>query len=111
MIRYQMVAVQSRDNEVNQAKNPATDNVPTSSEEVLEAVVDKDIYYKNELKLNDNNFNDSPPPLKTVADIQLDTLETYVQVKIIFASNSLYRCGLLDFVIICIFHSFFTIIV
>ena len=40
-----IVAVQSRDNEVAQAKNPDTDNVPTPpSKEDLEAVVDEDIY-------------------------------------------------------------------
>ena len=83
MARYQIVAVQSRDNEVAQASNPDTDNVPTPpSEEELEAVVDKDVYQKNKLKINDNIFNDPPPLFKTVADIQLNTLETYVQVKL-----------------------------
>ena len=59
-------------------KNPDTDNVPPPSKEELEAVVDKDIYCKNKLKINDNIFNDPPSPFKTVADIQLDTLEAYV---------------------------------
>ena len=81
--RYQIVAVQSWDNEVAQASNPDTDNVPTPpSEEELKAVVDEDIYYKNKLKINDNIFNNPPPLFKTATDIQLETLETYVQVKL-----------------------------
>ena len=66
------------------AKNPASNNVPTPTvEEDWELVEYEDIYCENKLKTIDNNVNnDPPPPFKTVADIQLDTLETYVQVML-----------------------------
>ena len=66
------------------AKNPASNNVPTpTDEEELELVEYKDIYCENKLKTIDNNvINDPPPPFKTVTDVQLDTLETYVQVML-----------------------------
>ena len=65
------------------AKNPASNNVPTpTDEEDLELVEYEDIYCENKSKTINNMVNDDPPPpFKTVADVQLDTLETYVQVK------------------------------
>ena len=66
------------------AKNPASNNVPTpTDEEELELVEYEDIYCENKLKTIEYNvISDPPPAFKTVADVQLDTLETYVQVKL-----------------------------
>ena len=65
------------------AKNPDSNNVPTpTNEEDLELVEYEDIYCENKLKTNDNVNNDPPPLFKTVADVQLDTLETYRQVRL-----------------------------
>ena len=80
-------------------------------EEEFVAVLDKDIYCSNETETNGTVNDESRPLFRTVENVQLDTMETYEQVKLIFASNPLYRCGLLDFMIICIFYSFFTICV
>merc|ERR1712240_857091 len=79
--------------------------LPTPSEEDLEAVVAKDIYCKNKLKI-DNIFNDPPPLFKTVADIQLDILETYVQVKLYLSTIAYIGFGLSDFMKLCIFIPF-----
>ena len=63
--------------------NPSTDIDPTpSDEEELVAVIDEDIYYENELETNSTVNNDPPPLFKTVANVQLDTMETYMQVKL-----------------------------
>ena len=63
------------------AKNPASNNVPTpTDEEDLELVEYEDIYCENKSKTINNMVNDDPPPpFKTVADVQLDTLETLGQ--------------------------------
>ena len=63
--------------------NSDTDNDPTpSDEEELVAIIDEDIYYQNELKTNSNVNNDPLPLFKTVVNVQLDTMETYMQVKL-----------------------------
>ena len=63
--------------------NPEPDFDPTPShEEELVAVIDEDIYYENELETNSTVNNDPPPLFKTVANVQLDTMETYMQVKL-----------------------------
>ena len=65
------------------ATNPAKDIDPTpSNEEEFVAIIDEDIYCENELKTNINVNNDPPPLLKTVADVLLDTMENYMQVKL-----------------------------
>ena len=59
-----------------------------------------------------SSVNDEPRPLfRTVKNVQLDTMKTYEQVKLIFASDCLYSFGLSYFVIICNFIPFFTICV
>ena len=54
-----------------------------------------------------SSVNDEPRPLfRTVKNVQLDTMKTYEQVKLIFASDCLYSFGLSYFVIICNFIPF-----
>ena len=70
------------------AKNPSSNNVPTpTDEEDLELVEYEDIYSNSKSKIINNMVNNDPPPpdnspFKTVTDVQLDTLKTYVQVKL-----------------------------
>ena len=62
--------------------NPAKDIDPTlSNEEEFVAVLDKDIYYENETETNSTVNNEPHPLFKTVANVQLDKMETYEQVK------------------------------
>ena len=69
------------------AKNPASNNVPNpNDEEDSELVEYEDNYCDSKSKTFYNIVNDNPlppdnSPFKTVADVQLDTLKTYVQVK------------------------------
>ena len=66
------------------AKNPASNNVPTpTDEEDLEIVEYEDIYCVSKSKTVNDIVNDDPlppdnSPFKTVADVKLDTLKTYV---------------------------------
>ena len=67
--------------------NPASNNVPTpTDEEDLELVEYEDIYCDSKSKTVNNIVNDNPlppdnSPFNIVADVQLDTLKTYMQVK------------------------------
>ena len=69
------------------AKNPASNNVPNpNDEEDSELVEYEDIYCDSKSKtVNDIGYDDPLPldnsPFKTVADVQLDTLKTYMKVK------------------------------
>ena len=64
------------------ATNPAKDIDPTpSDEEEFVAVLDEDIYYENETETNSTVNDESHPLFKTVKNVQLDTMETYEQVK------------------------------
>ena len=73
---------QSRDNVVNPATIPAKDFDPTpTDEEELVAVLDEDIYCENEKETNSTVKDESHPLFKTVKNVQLDTMETYEQVK------------------------------
>ena len=72
------------------ANNPASNNVTyPNNEEDSELVEYEDIYCDSKSKTINNIVNDDPlppdnspptPPFKTVADVQLDTLKTYMQV-------------------------------
>merc|ERR1711873_92326 len=86
------------------------DSNPTEEEEVV-AVLDEDIYCSNETETNSTVNDESRPIFRTVKNVQLDTMKTYEQVKLIFASDCLYSFGLSYFVIICNFIPFFTIYV
>ena len=67
------------------ATNPAKDIDPTpSDEEEFVAVLDEDIYYENETETNSTVNNEPHPLFKTVENVQLDTMETYEQVKSYF---------------------------
>ena len=67
------------------ATNPAKDIDPTpSNEEEFVAVLDEDIYYENETETNSTVNNEPHPLFKTVENVQLDTMETYEQVKSYF---------------------------
>ena len=67
------------------ATNPAKDIDPTpSDEEEFVAILDEDIYYENETETNSTVNNEPHPLFKTVANVQLDTMETYEQVKSYF---------------------------
>ena len=67
------------------ATNPAKDIDPTpSDEEEFVAVLDEDIYYENETETNSTVNNEPHPLFKTVENVQLDTMETYKQVKSYF---------------------------
>ena len=67
------------------ATNPANDIDPTpSDEEEFVAVLDEDIYYENETETNSTVNNEPHPLFKTVENVQLDTMETYEQVKSYF---------------------------
>ena len=67
------------------ATNPAKDIDPTpSDEEEFVAVLDEDIYYENETETNSTVNNEPHPLFKTVKNVQLDTMETYEQVKSYF---------------------------
>ena len=69
------------------ANNPASNNVPNpNNEEDLELVEYEDIYCDSKSKTINNMVNNDPlppdnSPFKPVADVQLDTLKTYMQVK------------------------------
>ena len=61
---------------------PAKDIDPTpTDEEELVAVLDKDIYCSNETETNGTVNDESRPLFRTVENVQLDTMETYVQVR------------------------------
>merc|ERR1711867_250673 len=79
---------------------------PTEDLEVV-AVLDEDIYCSNETETNGTVNDESRPLFRTVENVQLDTMETYEQVKLIFASDCLYSFGLAYFVIICNFIPLF----
>ena len=67
------------------ATNPAKDIDPTpSDEEEFVAVLDEDIYCENETETNSTVNDESRPLFKTVENVQLDTMETYEQVKSYF---------------------------
>ena len=67
------------------ATNPAKDIDPTpSGEEEFVAVLDEDIYCNNETETNGTVNDESHPLFKTVENVQLDTMETYEQVKSYF---------------------------
>ncbi len=56
------------------------DPTPTDEEEFV-AVLDEDIYCSNETKTNSTVNDESRPLFRTVENVQLDTMETYEQVK------------------------------
>ena len=67
------------------ATNPAKDIDPTpSNEEEFVAILDEDIYYENETETNSTVNNEPHLLFKTVENVQLDTMETYEQVKSYF---------------------------
>merc|ERR1711873_243590 len=86
------------------------DSNPTEEEEVV-AILDEDIYCSNETETNGTVNNESRHLFRTVENVKLDTMKTYEQVKLIFASDCLYSFGSSYFVMICNFIPFFTICV
>ena len=70
-----------------------------------------DIYCIDETETDGTVNGESGPLFRTVKNVQLDTMKTYEQVKLIFASDCLYSFGLSYFMIICNFIPFFTICV
>ena len=65
--------------------NPAKDIYPTPyDEEEFVAILDKDIYSENETETNSTVNNEPHPLFKIVENVQLDTMETYEQVKSYF---------------------------
>ena len=63
--------------------NPAKDidSTPSDEEEKFVAVLDEDIYCENETETNSTVNDESHPLLKKVKNVQVDTMETYKQVK------------------------------